>query len=165
MPNFRKIEMIVSVVMIFELSMLLFTPATTGGVTGIAESLHHDDVNLAIDSLQKYTLRYNSTSPLLSLGISGSVIGNGQANVWLEAGDERLLVWSNAIIQTTTANMITGMFSSAGTSSAFSDVCIETCVLPEQFQQRKEYLLIFEVKPGILLNIDEIVYISGFDNN
>ena len=159
--SLRKTEAIVAVLLVFALGISLFRPSMTGFVPAKAE---RQAINLWIDSSQVYTLRLNETIPIVSLRISGAVIGNGSISIWLGDGDERLLMWSNARPAIpASANMITGLASVTpkedGSAITFTNECVETCVMPENFQQKNSYDLAFDVEPGTTLRIDEIVYV------
>lgn len=161
--SLKKIEAIAAVVLLLALGLSLFRPSMTGFISAKTE---RQALGLVVDAPQTYVLRSNQTLPIISLGISGSVIGDGLASVRLGIENENLLVWSNAMVAEQMQNRITGVFPLAvgpGTASpvdgAFVNECIETCILPERFQRQAAYDLVFDVQPGTTLQVDEIIYV------
>lgn len=152
-----------AVLLLLVLGMSLFKPSLVGFVSAKTE---RQTLNLVIDSPQTYTLRSNQTLQIISLGISGSVIGDGSIGIWLGVENESLLIWSNTMLAENISNRITGMFSleiepntTGEVSGAFVNECTETCTLPERFQRQEAYDLIFQVQPGTTLQLDEITYV------
>jgi len=161
--SWKKVEAILAVVLLLALGMSFLKPSMTGFISAKTE---RQALGLVIDSSQTYTLRANETLPIISLGISGNVIGNGSVSVRLGIGNESLLIWSNAIRTEETSNRMTGIFpisvepdTTRTASGAFISECIETCELPGHFQRQGSYDLIFDIQRGTTLQLDEIIYV------
>ena len=161
--SLKKTEAILAVVLLLALGLSFFKPSMTGFISAKTE---RQALSLVIDSPQTYTLRANETLPIISLGISGSVIGDGSVGIRLGLGNESLLVWSNTMLAEKVSNRITGIFpleiepnTTGAVSGTFVNECIETCMLPEQFQRQGSYDLIFDIQRGTTLQLDEIIYV------
>jgi len=161
--SWKKTEAILAVVLLLVLGMPFLKPSMTGFISVKTE---RQAIDLIIDSSQTYTLRANETLPIISLGISGSVSGDGSVGIWLGLGNESLLVWSNTMLAEKVSNHITGLFpleiepnTTGAVSGAFVNECAETCTLPERFQHQGAYNLIFDIQRGTTLQLDEITYV------
>jgi len=160
--SLRKIEAVLAVVLLLVLGLSFFRPSMTGFISA---KMERQALGLVIESSQTYVLRSNQTLPIISMGISGSISG-GIVNIRLGLGNEKLLLWSNAMLAERTSNRITGVFSLAvepgstrAVDGAFVNECVETCTLPEHFQRQESYDLIFDIEPGATLQLDEIIYV------
>lgn len=115
MKNIYKAELMAVIIGILMLVLSLYrAPIFTGYVLGVNNTIYSEDMNLIIDSSQKYTLASpNETLNLKSFMISGEVMGNGRVEVLLDNGNGlQYLVYEN--IQQTQAASSNTVFSITG---------------------------------------------------
>jgi hypothetical protein len=162
----QKTEAIIVVTVLLIIGLTFFKPSITGFLSA---KTTHQPLDLIITSSQIYEFEVNETLPISSIGISGSVTGNGTVNIWLADEGGRLLVWSNAFQTKPGGLSITGMFAGDMVrqlpsetlndlrTKVFVNECIETCMLPPNFQQKKKFKLVFELDQGMVLKVDEVI--------
>ena len=166
-----KFELIAIVLVILVLTVTI-KPSLTGFVP---MKSHNLPLNLTIIQSQVYHLKSNETLDILSFAVSGMVVGNGTASVWLDDGVNRSLVYTNIRQPQQGGNWITGMATisvqpgpvtneydslpdgASAKEGSFYNECIETCIM--NGVKRDSYDLIIRVQPGTAIVLDEIVYI------
>lgn len=96
----------------FVFMMLIFLASQSSNITGhVAASYSVSDVKIAVESNQTYLLKIDE--PLQTILISGKVIGEGSAKVFLGYDKERYLIYSRLVGNS--LNEITGMVASGDT--------------------------------------------------
>ena len=142
--------------------------------------------NLDIELSQSQVFHLKSTDGndvrFSSFSISGEIIGEGYVSIYLDNGEERLLVFSNVKQMQSFGLPITGLIAGSKSedqglaiesgnlikefetaegetfSGAFIDKCEETCRITPFFY-RSEYDLVVLIEPGTKLRITDIVYV------
>ena len=126
------------------------------------------DVSLEIDRTAVYTLSVDipKNSKLVSITMSGKVIGRGKANAFAEDDNEKwyvILAYNNN--GNSLSRALTGMFDSMSSTLAgddvnalqFSNKCVETCYLEGDFNSG-QVDIVFDVGEGARLKIEGITY-------
>jgi len=146
--------------------------ATDSGITGfVSTETVSQDVNLRVDSSQRYELKTDGF--VSSLSISGDVKGSGLVNVYLTDGANELLVYSNKRKLSSAMQHITGLSTMdiepkgridridtlpgeyVTVSGAFESQCAQTCVLSEM---QSPLYLDFVVDPGTSIHISKVIF-------
>ena len=183
LQNFKKFELILIIVALLALPLLFLKPFSLTSFQSLDVSTQKLD--LLIENSTEILLKLNSGEGerLTSLAISGEVIGDGYAAVYLTNGKTKLLVWHNLI---NLQNEITG-YSIAKSQSQFnktieislgeqikeqisipsegpfysgqfSDACVQTCTLDPKWDG-KEWKLLVYLTPGTKLKLDRIIFV------
>ena len=90
-------------------------------ITGfVSTDLAVQALDIEIDKSQVYTLRSDSVDPihLSTFRLSGSVIGDGMVQIFLDDGEKELLIYSNVKKREGGMALITGMATGAGGAPA-----------------------------------------------
>lgn len=100
MKTLYKIELMIIMIGILAVGLSLYKgPILTGYVLGVNNTIYIEDLNLTVDSSQRYTLTsLSSNLNLKSFMASGEVIGDGRAEIILDNGKGvQYLIYENIV--------------------------------------------------------------------
>ena len=189
-----KLELAVIVIVIFAIVLIISPKQDMLSITGfLSTETQRQQVNLQITQSSSFILKNSASTPmsLTHFSITGSVVGEGAAQVFLKDGNRQVLVYSNIDKKKKGLTGITGQFVNSQSPESeitnylqiselealqtiptvpegyetieelFKDSCSESCALPVEFYNDEGYTLNVLVSPGTTLNIDEIDYIAA----
>jgi len=183
LQDFKKFELILIIVALLALPLLFLKPVSLTSFQSLDVSTQKLD--LLIENSTEILLKLNSGEGerLTSLAISGEVIGDGYAAVYLTDGKTKLLVWHNLInlqneitgysiaksqsqfnktIEISLGEQIKEQISvpseGACYSGQFSDACVQTCTLDPKWDG-KEWKLLVYLTSGTKLKLDRIIFV------
>lgn len=161
---------------------LIILATKSSNITGhVSAAYSVSNVKLAADSNQTYVLKIDE--PITSVVVSGKVMGNGNAKVFLGFDDKRYLIYSRKVgnnlnditglatedydytneekevyLELLLGQKKTGLYQKLNEKKGykFENTCMETCFLPSL--QKDKYYLILETDLGTSLIVDKIVY-------
>ncbi len=108
--NLKQVQIIGAVVLVLVGGLLVLgAPSITGHQS---LDLVMEELDITIDGSRNYLLSTKSADPfvLTSLRLSGEVVGEGRAEVYLVSGEQELLIYRNAGETEQAMDMITGFF-------------------------------------------------------
>jgi hypothetical protein len=187
-----KLELTVIVVVLFVIVLFIVPKQNMLSITGfVSTETQRQQVNLEISQSTSFLLKNVIDAPLsvMHLSITGSVVGDGAAQVFLKDGARQVLVYSNIHKKKTGLIGITGSFVDVPAPTgeqgkfieilqgdsiqttptvpegyetaeeSFKDSCVESCTLSAEFYNNEGYTLDVLVSPETTINIDEIDFI------
>lgn len=145
------------------------------------------DLDMTIDQSQKFMISTDSEEEfsLTSLKISGEVIGEGRAEIYLDNEEgQKLMIYRNVKTKSIGMGAITGYFVNGQqdnhikitqegtideemteltekeetTNGLFSNECKETCFIKMRMKKGLNYNLLVKVDKGTKVRINEIAY-------
>jgi hypothetical protein len=97
--NLRLVFLIAAIAIIFLSINALKRPSITGYAVITKESTHSDDLNLQINESANITWTIRNPGDLQSIKAAGALSRNGSAKVYIQKGDEKLLIFdSNQVL-------------------------------------------------------------------
>lgn len=107
-----------------------------------------DELNLIVNTTSSYSWYVPDKGEIVSLSITGNLIGSGNVRVYIENNEQKFLIFDSR------TNLVTDISNNLG-QRHFSAVCEESCIL-EGFN-KPIYNLIFEID-DIVLELKKIHY-------
>lgn len=178
----KKFFVLFLILIIVLASLVLIFPSITGFVIKGNSFKESVPIGAELKESQNYTLEIapQNYSNLKSVELSGSLIGDGDVNVYLLKGDNKILIadrnfiinnsQTKEVVQETNvtkevfdeaANQtinVTETINQTLTEYVFDDICKDTCDLTEDFNDTS-YTIIFEISNSTL-NVDKVNYIA-----
>ncbi|MBS3148523.1 hypothetical protein J4219_06555 [Candidatus Woesearchaeota archaeon] len=171
-------SLLLSIAVLFLMVTVLVT--TQPNITGFVPTTTHSQT---LDLVSSETKRYSLTPSfgklhLASFAVSGNVAGSGLVNIYLTDGEQKLLVYTNKRKVKSNLAQITGyvpadLIISPGESlnetdtlpsgyttqsGTFTSVCIETCVLGQQFLKKDKIFLEVIIEEPATVHITEMAF-------
>ena len=85
------------IALIFVISLFYFIrPSLIGYVTITKDISYIDSLNLTYHNSTDYSLKLNQTAPLVSLKVSGYLVGEGNALIYLQSHNKTYLVFDSS---------------------------------------------------------------------
>ena len=185
MKTIYKIEMVLILALIITFGVVSVRPRMTGYVEAVNITVYSQDLNIMVSENENYIFTSEDAESfgLTSIKLTGQVIGDGRVEVYVNDGENQLLIYSNAVRQVEPTSYITGMATQQAllviepskepigelqfrplmedeiiVNGSFSTACIETCRIPEGFFNAPQYQLFFKVEEGTRVIVDEIIF-------
>ncbi len=179
--EFKKILPVLTIIVILTAALYFSKSNITGAVIF---QIERSPVNLIIDTSQSYVISKENSTPfkLNSFRISGKVIGEGNAKIYLDNGAGiKKLIYSNSKGSIAASSQI-NEFTKNNIGNAqlkvlqyrqlepefeqskdfvlgnFRNVCVETCSLDSLQFNSARYELSVYIEPGVTIQINEILY-------
>lgn len=179
------------VALVFAMFVFGMTFLPNPGITGhVLMDAGYQILDISVDESQVYVMSSDYEDPLTitSLRLSGEIIGEGKAEVYLDNGaGQKLLLYSN-ILDSREVNHITGMAVAdeedieekallnlipaektgyidaeledgvVFDSGKFANRCKETCIINMELSKDINYKLEFKVSEGVELRLEHMIY-------